>query len=210
MEINDIMAYIQRSPQTLEQIKKIMDYRNLRIKQAYYAKLSYQYDHQFDLKSSEICKAVRKAGEFERSFWKDALFSLDRQRRSTHNTALKGFRCMVNMGRIYGLPSIHKGRVLEEEEIDEYEGLDIRAKMTDSMLELMSVLENNVINMEVNQEGNGNEKINQVIDEMKKFNREYNVKKSIEHDEDITEDGGIEFDLSTIFDEVFKNLKEDL
>ena len=55
MEINDIMAYIQRSPQTLEQIKEIMDYRNLRIKQAYYAKLAYQYDNQFRLKSSEIC-----------------------------------------------------------------------------------------------------------------------------------------------------------
>ena len=38
---------------------------------------------------------------------------------------------MVNMGRIYGLPSIHKGRVLEEDEIYGYEGLDVRAKMTD-------------------------------------------------------------------------------
>ena len=210
MEINDIMAYIQRSPQTLEQIKEIMDYRNLRIKQAYYAKLAYQYDNQFKLKSSEICKTVREAGEFDRSFWKEALLNLDKQRRGTHNIALKGFRHMVNMGRIYGLPSIHKGRVLEEDEIYGYEGLDVRAKMTDSMLELMSVLENNVINMNVTHENNGYEKFSKVAEEMKQFNRTYKVKKSIVHDEDRNEDGGIEFDLSTVFDEVFKSPKEDL
>ena len=45
---------------------------------------------------------------------------------------------------------------------------------------------------------------------MKQFNRTYKVKKSIVHDEDRNEDGGIEFDLSTVFDEVFKSPKEDL
>lgn len=210
MEINDIMVYIQKTPQTLEYIKRIMDYRNLRIKQAYYAKLSYQYDHQFQLKSSEVCKIVRNAGEFDRSFWKEASISLDKQRRATHNRALSGFSNMVNRGRIYGLPSIYKGRVLEEKEITGYTGLDVRAKMTDSMLELMSVLENSVINMESTKENIKYSDISQVAEQMKKFNRDYNVKKAIEHDEDITQDGGIEFDLSTAFEEIFKNLKEDL
>lgn len=44
----------------------------------------------------------------------------------------------------------------------------------------------------------------------KKFNKEYSVKKSIEHDEDTKEDGGIEFDLSTVFDDIFLNKKEEL
>lgn len=210
MEIKDIMTYVQRSPQTLEQIKRIMDYRNLRIKQAYYAKLSYQYDHQFQLKSSEVCKLVRNAGEFDRSFWKDASISLDKQRRATHNRALSGFSSMVNKGRIYGLPQIYKGRVLDEKEIAEYSGLDIRAQMTDGMFELINVLENNVININLNQEKSENNGISQVFVEMKSFNKEYRVKKSMEHDEDRSEDGGIEFDLSTIFDDIFKNGKENL
>ena len=210
MEINDIIAYVKRSPDTLEQIKKIMDYRNLRIEQAYYAKLSYQYDHQFKLKSSEVCKLVRESGELARSIWKEESINLDKQRRKKHNKALEGFSNMVNKGRIYGLPSIYKGRVLDGDEIEGYTGLDIRAKMTDSMLELMNVLENSVINMELIHEGNEYEGVNQVVKDIKKFNRDYRVKKSIEHDEDITEDGGIEFELSTAFDEIFKNRKEEL
>lgn len=209
MEINDIEAYIKRSPQNLSQIKKIMDYRNLRIEQAYYAKLAYQYDNQFKLKSSEVCKLVRNSREFDRSCWKEQLITLDRRRRATHNRALAGFRSMVNNGRIYGLPSIYKGRVLEENEITGYDGLDIRAKMTDAMLELMNVIENSVI-IDIDKENDENNGIYQIAREIQKFNKEYSVKKSIEHDEDIKEDGGIEFDLSTVFDDIFLNKKEEL
>ena len=44
MEINDIKEYLRRDPNLLSAIKAIMDYRNLRTEQAYYAKLAYEYD----------------------------------------------------------------------------------------------------------------------------------------------------------------------
>ena len=44
--------------------------------------------------------------------------------------------------------------------------------------------------------------------EMKQFNKEYSVKTSMQKDEDRNKDGGIEFDLKTIFDNLFENGSE--
>lgn len=81
--------------------------------------------------------------------------------------------------------------------------------MTDAMLELMNVIENSVI-IDIDKENDENNGIYQIAREIQKFNKEYSVKKSIEHDEDTKEDGGIEFDLSTVFDDIFLNKKEEL
>ena len=62
----------------------------------------------------------------------------------------------------------------------------------------------------VDKENDENNGIYQIAREIQKFNKEYSVKKSIEHDEDTKEDGGIEFDLSTVFDDIFLNKKEEL
>ena len=43
MTIDDIRAYLEKSPRLLAEIKKVMDYRDLRTEQAYYAKLLNEY-----------------------------------------------------------------------------------------------------------------------------------------------------------------------
>ena len=73
----------------------------------------------------------------------------------------------------------------------------------------MNVIENSVI-IDIDKENDENNGIYQIAREIQKFNKEYSVKKSIEHDEDTKEDGGIEFDLSTVFDDIFLNKKEEL
>ena len=89
------------------------------------------------------------------------------------------------------------------------EMLDMLKTCKDAMLELMNVIENSVI-IDIDKENDENNGIYQIAREIQKFNKEYSVKKSIEHDEDTKEDGGIEFDLSTVFDDIFLNKKEEL
>ena len=43
MNIEDIKLYLEKSPDLLADIKRIMDYRNLRTEQVYYSRLLYEY-----------------------------------------------------------------------------------------------------------------------------------------------------------------------
>lgn len=211
MEINDIREYLRREPDVLESIKNIMNYRNLRTEQAYYAKLAYEYDNQFKIGRNNVCKTVRQAGEFDRSFWKDRLYELDKNRRNTHNKALAGFTSMVNKGRLYGFPKIYTGKVLTADEIDKHGNPDIREKMTDVMFEMLFTIEDSVIEQE-HEKIQADKDILGLRKEMRAFNREYGVVQSMRKDEDRHEDGGIifEHDLSSIFDNIFENGKESL
>lgn len=207
MEINDIKEYLRRDPNLLSAIKAIMDYRNLRTEQAYYAKLAYEYDHQFKL--PKVSKAIRSAGEFDRSFWKDRLVELDKRRRATHNKSLTGFARMVNTGRLYGFPKIYKGKVLTADQIENHQEPAIREQMTDAMFDMLFTIENAIIEQENEKESPKEAQlITDTRKEMQQFNREYSVKTSMQKDESRNKDGGIEFDLKTIFDNLFENGSE--
>ena len=204
MNIKNIKEYLRRNPNLLSAIKDIMDYRNLRTEQAYYAKLAYEYDHQFKL--SKVSKIVRNAGEFDRSFWKDRLIELDKRRRATHNKSLTGFSRLIKTGRLYGYPKIYSGKILEADQIENYQELETRAQMTDAMFDMLYTIENAIFEQEAIKDGTQEAKtVKEMQEEMQKFNREYDVITSMRKDEDKHEEGGIEFDLKTIYDNLFEN-----
>lgn len=202
MTIDDIRAYLEKSPRLLAEIKKVMDYRNLRTEQAYYSKLLNEYrmmDYSWDIK---ISKTVRNAGELEASWWKEKTIELDKARRGKHNGALMAFADIVNTGKENGLPEIYNGRLLSLSEICKHDDPVTREEMTDGMFDILRTIENAVIQKEPEQ----NESIKEVQKEMVQFNRAYHVKQSMIKDEDRRIYGGVEFDrdLATIFDSFFE------
>ena len=200
MTIDDIRAYLETSPRLLAEIKKVMDYRNLRTEQAYYSKLLNEYRLSQFSWEERVCRIVRDAGEFEASWWKEQTIYLDKSRRGKHNAALMAFRDIVNTGRAAGLPELYDGKMLSLAEICNHQDPVTRAAVTDAMFDMLTEIENAVIQKEPER----NEGIKEVQRDMLRFNRAYNVKQSMVRDEDRRKDGGIEFDLATIFDGFFE------
>lgn len=193
MNIDLIKRHIAMSPDILGDILNIMKYRNLRTEQVYYAKLSYEYDH---LDISKQCKEVRNAGSLARSHWGTRSERLDQDRRQTHNKALISFNSILKVGRDNGLESLFNGKTLTNEEIVKHERAERREEITDSMLEMLYTIEESVIEQE---NSKLSQNLNTLKGEMRSFNRNYGVTKSLLKDESLEKDGGIEFDLSTLF-----------
>lgn len=171
----------------------MMKYRELRTEQVYYAHLAYEYDHVDIIKQ---CKLVRNAGNMDRMTWARKSENLDKNRRSTHNKALISFNSILRTGEMYNLPELYKGKKLTNEEIVGYLRAERREEITDSMFEFLNIIEDGVIENELSKENNG---IKEIQNEMKSFNRTYSVSKQILKDESRERDGGIEFDLSNVF-----------
>ncbi len=193
MDINLIKSYIVASPDILGNILNIMKYRNLRTEQAYYAKLAYQYDH---LDISKQCKEVRNAGALARGYWSTKSQRLDQDRRQTHNKALISYNSILKIGEEKGLESLFNGKTLTNEEILKHERAERREEITDSMFEMLYIIEESAIEQE-NPELSQN--LNTLKGEVRSFNRNYCVTKSLLKDESSQKDGGIEFDLSILF-----------
>lgn len=201
MTIDEIRMYLEKSPSLLSDIKRIMDYRDLRTQQVYYAKLLSEYRMQ-DHSWVKVCKTVEYAGEWEKGRWQDKVIQLDKDRRPTHNRALSSFARIVEVGKFNGLPEIYKGKVLSMDEIYRHEGLMERQDMTDAMFDMLFTIENAVLSQE--QE---NKQIQNVQTDMMKFNYQYHVQNSMTRDESTDKDGGVIFDrdLATIFDSFFED-----
>lgn len=192
-DISTIKQYLQVDPRLLTDIYNMMKYRELRTEQVYYAHLAYEYDHVDIIKQ---CKLVRNAGNMDRMTWARKSENLDKNRRSTHNKALISFNSILRTGEMYNLPELYKGKKLTNEEIVGYLRAERREEITDSMFEFLNIIEDGVIENELSKENNG---IKEIQNEMKSFNRTYSVSKQILKDESKEQDGGIEFDLSNVF-----------
>lgn len=193
MDINLIKKYIATSPDILGDILNIMNYRNLRTEQIYYAKLAYEYDH---LDISKQCKEVRNAGELARGHWKYKAGRLDQDRREKHNKALISFNSILQVGKESGLESLFNGKTLTNEEIVRYERAERREAITDSMFEMLYIITDAIIDQENNKTKDVLEKLQ---GDMRSFDRNYHVSKPILKDESTAKDGGVEFDLSSLF-----------
>lgn len=191
-----IRQYLEKDPSLLSNFLNILEYRNLRTEQVYYAKLAYQYDH---LDIPKQCKEVRNAREMERSFWSYQSETLDKRRRETHNTALASFDGIVRTGRQSGLKPIYDGKTLTSIELRQHVEPILREQMTNAMFRMLYAIEDQIITKETN------EQIIEVKRRMKEFNKTYKVSKSILEDESEKIDGGIEFDFITLFDKYFGN-----
>ena len=193
VDISTIKQYLQVDPRLLTDIYNMMKYRELRTEQVYYAHLAYEYDHVDIIKQ---CKLVRNAGNMDRMTWARKSENLDKNRRSTHNKALISFNSILRTGEMYNLPELYKGKKLTNEEIVGYLRAERREEITDSMFEFLNIIEDGVIENELSKENNV---IKEIQNEMKSFNRTYSVSKQILKDESKEQDGGIEFDLSNVF-----------
>lgn len=205
MDIEVIRSYLKKSPSLLEDIKNIMDYRNLRTEQVYYAKLLYEYRYQYSM--TRVCKTVEHAREFEKSCWEMKTVDLDKARRGKHNKALISFARIVNSGKKFCLPEIYQGKLLDDEEIYRHDGnLLVREQMTDAMLDMLFTIENAVC-MGEQREKKEHDEIRGLQRDILRFNDQYHVSKSMRKDESDLKDGGIVFDrdLATIFDSFFEN-----
>lgn len=198
VNIEDIKLYLEKTPDLLADIKRIMDYRNLRTQQVYYSRLLYEYRNYGNL--TKVSKTVEAAREWDKSIWETKTIELDKKRRETHNRALVSFTRMVKIGRANGLPELFEGEVLTEDAIYKHEdtyGMS-RERMTDAMFNMLFSIERGVIHQE-------HEEIQKIQDNMDKFNDRYHVQRSIRTDESTVKDGGIVFDrdLKTIFANCF-------
>lgn len=202
MTIDDIRTYLEKSPRLLSEIKRVMDYRNLRTEQVYYTKLLNEYRLMEYSWNTRVSKIVREAGEFQASWWREKTIDLDKARRGKHNGALMAFADIINTGKACGLPELYSGKVLSLREICNHEDSVTREEMTDAMFDMLRTIEDAVIQQEPEQ----NEAIKGVQKEMTQFNRAYHVKQSMIKDEDRNIDGGVEFDrdLATVFDSFFE------
>lgn len=194
MDINLIKSYMEASPYILEDILNIMKYRNLRTEQSYYARLAYEYDH---VPIHQQCKEVKNAGSLARGYWSTKSQRLDQDRRNVHNKALISFNSIMRVGEQNNLESLFDGKKLTNEEIVRHERAERREELTDTMFEMLYTIENSVISQEGTK---ANEYIGEIKSDMRIFNKNYSVAKSMTKDESKEKDGGIEFDLSTLFD----------
>lgn len=193
MDISLIKQYVNASPSSLEHIMAMLEYRDLRTEQAYYAMLAYIYDH--NKFGRNVPKEVKNAGEWDRSYWKERIIALDNNRRSKHNRALASFYDFVQIGRVNNLDYIYVGDILLPKEAFRYERPEVRTQMTNAMLELLKSIEDSVqVGIEQN------EQLKRIKTDMNSFNRSYKVSKSLTDDESEKKDGGIEFELKSIID----------
>lgn len=185
--IDILKEYLTANPGLLNDLNRILEYRNLRSEQAYYARLAHEYDYGDIMNQNKI---VRDAGAMDRDFWKYKIEHLDKQRRDYHNNALTSFNNFLETGLKHGLDYIYVGPTLTDKEVTKYLRSERRAHITDAMFQLLAIIENAAVEK--------TETLYPVQKGMNSFNRVYNIKSSLIHDEDKSNNGGIEFDFNSI------------
>lgn len=189
-DIDILKKYLTANPDLLNDLDRILKYRNLRSEQAYYALLAHEYDYGNIMNQNKI---VRDAGEMDRSFWKYKIEHLDKQRRDYHDAALTSFNNFLQTGYKNGLDYIYVGPTLTDKEVTEYLRSERRAHITDAMFQLLAIIENAAV-----EKTHATESLYNVQKNMNQFNRDYKIKHSLIRDEDEKDNGGIEFDLNSI------------
>lgn len=191
LDINLINEYLITDPSLLVDLKKMIDYRDLRIEEAYYAKLSLLYDTKLSQVRREYPPVVETATFFDRSLWEYKTRELDASRTKYHNTALKAF---YNWTQAYtkhsNLTPLIEGKPLTPEEADEHDNYRTRKETTDAMFELLHTIE-----CPSDRTKKYSSNLQSIQEGMYQFNAEHGVKKPILKDESKDDDGGIVFDL---------------
>ena len=121
--------------------------------------------------------------------------------------ALISFNSILRTGKMCNLPEIYIGKTLTNEEIEKYLRAERREEITDSMFELLNIIEEGVIENEISKQ---NSDLKKIQSEMKAFNKINNVSKSIMKDESTERDGGVEFEFKNIINMQSQEIKYDI
>ena len=172
--INKEVSMFECEPEdtsSFTRVKAFLDYRNIRIKQAWYAKIS--------------------KGETSREY-ASRRSELDKERRLYHNAALTALLSFDRAAEVLDLPPIYTGKKLTKEQIESHDSgsLDARKEMTDWFFGLV----NEIYDYTPEREDLNKRKEEGFIESLQggvyKFDREYGVEEPIRED-----DGDVIFDI---------------
>lgn len=154
--------YIPYADVTERRLTNLLNYRNIRTKQAFLSKLNFGNN-------------TRK----ERAMMSE----LDKDRREKHNLALTSLRGLVDFAKKHNLEPIYNGPMLSEEEIESHSSstYDTRMEMTDAFLKILSDLQ--TYTSEICSDKDVRNILNNISTQIHKSNRDYGVKKELTHDD---------------------------
>lgn len=157
-KVENLIKVLQKSPDSLSNIKALMDYRSLRTLQISYRDILYDYNHGINPEVGQL-KIDTMQIEFQ---------ELEKKRRDMHNKALGNFCGLMRTYRQLNIPPFHIGEYMDPHyEENEYGDPNIRRDMTDSMFSLLNAIEDvNIIELQKRMEQN--KEAVQVVDEMRK------------------------------------------
>ena len=175
-----LVRELEASPDKLENIEKMMQYRDHRTKQSwlsgfYYRSRGYRDG---DLKMQSLSLEIGR---------------LDRERRNYHNQALASFYSFVNDMKSNGIPPIYSGRIMTpfDDKEKRYGDPNIRQEMTDAFLKMLyDVSETTIadLGIERGEYSEGVKAFNQIKGELRHQDHSYKVDKPL-----IKDDGDITF-----------------
>lgn len=179
-EQNRNMFYLIRklnaNPDMLENVKKMMDYRDLRTKQSWLSNFYYNSNKFND-------------GELKLQTLRNEVYRLDRDRRKYHNNALASFYSLVNDMKKNGIPPLYKGKIMTpfDDKVNKYGDPNIRQEMTDGFLKMLySISETTIADLGIEQGeyDKGVDSFKKISGELRHQDHSYGVKEPLRNDDD--------------------------
>ena len=157
-KVENLIKVLQKSPDSLSNIKALMDYRSLRTLQISYRDILYDYNHGINPEVGQL-----KIDAIQIKF-----NNLEMERRNVHNKALGNFCGLMRTYRQLNIPPFYIGEYMDPHyEKNNYGDPNIRRDMTDSMFSLLNAIEDvNILELQKRMEQN--KEAVQVVDEMRK------------------------------------------
>ena len=131
--IEGVIKALQDSPDsTMSCMKRMMQYRDLRTKQAWVSELLHHIKTHHDPELENI----------NPDFLKDDLVRIDKSRRGIHNDTLSSFCNFINSQKKAGNSRIYRGNLMDPlKEPDHYGDHRVRQEMTDGILSILYDIE---------------------------------------------------------------------
>lgn len=171
-----LVRELNETPDMLENIKKLMNYRDLRTKQSWLSNFYFRTTQMYD-------------GELNIQNLRHEVTRLDRDRRSYHNQALAAFYSLVNDMKSNGIPPIYTGRLMSpyDDKVKKYGDPNIRQEMTDAFLGMLYDISETTIDdlkIENGEYSEGVQTFRSIARELQHQDNSYGVKKPLTKDED--------------------------
>lgn len=174
--MTSLIELLNKKPELLNNIKSFMDYRKLRIEQVLIPIMIEEAENDYENFSLLNIDMMR-----------ERVYILDKQRREKHNRALSNFSNLMNEFEKFGIPPIYTGNIMDPlKESDRYGNRDIRQEMTDSMLEILSTIEEmniNELNIETEKYDKGLGSFKEIYKDLNKQTHDFGIKKTLESDD---------------------------
>ncbi len=175
-DITSLVELLHKRPELLENIKTFIDYRRLRIEQVLLPDMIEKAENDYENSSFLNIEMMR-----------ERVYNLDKQRREKHNKALSNFCGLMREFENFGIPPIYVGEIMDpSKEKDKYGSHYIRGKMTDSMLYILSTIEDiniNELRIDTEKYDKGLGTFKEIYNNLNKQTHDLGVKKNLTRDD---------------------------